>query len=338
MIGAVDMANVKSYKNISKINYSNKDSLLSELNKGLNKEGDPLLFFYFKIQKRAAESESERKLQQVNLGPYLAGLFEGDGHIQISKGKKPLHVRSILLAITFNLKDLRFCEHLKSFLENGTRIRIKEKDHACVLIVNNKKGLIKFVRLVNGFMRSPKLFKFNQMIEHMNNKYKLSLPIYTYDLSSLDSNNWLAGFIDADGGFQIRYTDKIGSKFRIGTELRIEQRMIDPISGVSYNELFTLIASFFKSKLKISSHNNINYYMIRASNRVSLEIVLNYLDKYSLFSSKYLDYISWKSTVNLLLHNKAYLCDNKLVILDLKNNMNNKRTKFTWNHLNIFRQ
>lgn len=312
MIGAVDMANVKSYKKISGINMSNKFSLLSN-----------------------ASLKDKKTVKKRNWGPYLAGLFEGDGHIQISKGKNPMHIRSILVGITFNLKDLALCCHLKSLLENGTRIRIKEKDNACVLIINNKKGLIRFVEFVNGYLRSPKLFKFNQMIEHMNNKYKLSLPIYEYDLSCFDSNNWLAGFLDADGGFQIRYTDKIGSKFRIACELRIEQRMIDPISAVSYNELFTSIALFFKSKINLTNHNNINYYMVRASNKVSLKIVLNYLDKYSLYSSKYLDYLSWKHCANLLLKKEAYLSDNRSIILDLKNNMNNKRTKFNWDHLSF---
>lgn len=309
MIGAVDMANEKSYRNISGINISNKFLLLSNSNK------------------------DKKTVEKINWGPYLAGLFEGDGHIEITKGKKPMHIRSILVAITFNLKDLRLCHHVKSLLENGTRIRIKEKDNACVLIINNKKGLIRFVELVNGFLRSPKLFKFNQMIEHMNNKYKLSFPIYKYDLSCFDSNNWLAGFLDADGGFQIRYTDKIGSKFRIASELRIEQRMIDPISLVSYNELFSRIALFFKTKISLTNHNNINYYMVRVSNKVSLKIVINYLDKYSLYSSKYLDYLSWKYCANLLLKKEAYLCSNRSIILHLKNNMNNKRTKFNWDHL-----
>lgn len=312
MIGAVDMANIKSYEEKKKkINVNNK------------------------LQKNFYEDKS---LEKKNLGPYLAGLFEGDGHIQFSAGNNPLYPRSILVGITFNLKDLPLCEHLKTFfLDDETRIRVKEKNNACVLIINNKKGLIRFTKLVNGYLRSPKLYKFNQMIELMNKKYKLSLSVSNYDLSSLDSNSWLAGFIDADGGFQIRYTDKTGSKFRIASELRIEQRMIDVISQRSYKNLFTSIASFFNTKIYLTKHNNINYYMVRASNKANLKIVLSYLDKYPLYSSKYLDCLSWSYTVNLLLNNKAYLADNRLKILDLKNNMNNKRTKFNWDHLNKLR-
>jgi hypothetical protein len=36
----------------------------------------------------------------------------------------------------------------------------------------------------------------------------------------------------------------------------------------------------------------------------------------------------------LLLANKAYLKENKDIIFDLKNSMNNKRTLFDWDHLN----
>src|ERR1700731_651076 len=56
--------------------------------------------------------------EDSNLNSYLAGIFEGDGHIVISKGnhynnEKIAKIRKITIGITFNIKDLPLCEHLK---------------------------------------------------------------------------------------------------------------------------------------------------------------------------------------------------------------------------------
>src|SRR5947207_1611651 len=148
------------------------------------------------------------------LSAYLAGLFEGDGHIQISRGEN--RIRRIVIGITFNLKDLPLCEHLKLLLKCGW-IRIKYKENACVLLLHTDKNIIKFIKLINGYLRSPKIFKFNQVIHYLNEKYNLNLPQYNIDQSDIASNNWLAGFIDADGGFYIRYSEK--TKLRIACSL-----------------------------------------------------------------------------------------------------------------------
>ena len=235
-----------------------------------------------------------------------------------------------MIGITFNLKDLPLCKHLKFILGEGW-IRIKDKENACVLIFHTDNGVIKFIKLINGYLRGPKLYKFNLTVDYLNNKYSLSIPKYNVDTSDIQNNSWFAGFVDADGGFIIRYTDN--KKLRIACELRIEQRMIDTISGLSYDPLFSIIAKFLGSKLEITLHNSKNYFLVRGSNRKSLKIILNYFNSFSLYSSKYLDYNNWSYTAQLLLNDKAYIEENRKIIYELKHSMNSKRTLFNGDHL-----
>ena len=94
--------------------------------------------------------------KEIHLGSYLAGLYEGDGHISISKpGAKS---NNLSLSITFNLKDLPLAVKLKEVTGFGW-IRIKKEDNACVLIFHTIKGLIYVVSLINSYLRTPKLKK-----------------------------------------------------------------------------------------------------------------------------------------------------------------------------------
>jgi hypothetical protein len=275
---------------------------------------------------------SYHKNESSVLNAYLTGLFEGDGHIVITK--KESSIRKIVIGITFNLKDLPLCNHLNLILGDGY-IRIKDKENACVLIFHTDNGIIKIINLINGYLRSPKLYKFNLTIDYLNEKYSLGIPKYDVDRSNIRDNSWFAGFVDADGGFFIRYSDK--KKFRIACELRIEQRIIYTLSRLSYEHMFSEIAELLGSKLEISTHNGKKYFLVRGSNRKSLKLILNYYNNFSLYSSKYLDYNNWSFAAKLLLENKAYSVDNRKIIYDLKHGMNNKRMQFNWNHLESLR-
>lgn len=245
---------------------------------------------------------------------------------------KIITLKGATLSITFNVKDLPLCKHLQTLLEGN--IRIKQKNNACVLSFQKRETLLKLVKMMSGNLRTPKYFKFNELINFLNDKLNLNLPHTTIDKTTpLYSNSWLAGFIEADGSFSIRYTTN-GKKFRIACTLRIEQRMKDPYSNLSYESLFLQIADFLNCNLKTSNHNtDKTYYLLNANSRKSIKIILNYFSKFNLFGSKYLDYMDWNIVANLLISYKAYLPENKIKILNIKSGLNNLRVNFNWDHL-----
>jgi hypothetical protein len=277
------------------------------------------------------------------IGPYLAGLFEGDGHIILSKvinskGK----ISYPYIAITFVNKDLPL---VNKFIELfGGRLRIKTKENAIVWIINTHKELVTLILLINGYLRTPKITQFNELILFVNDKYHYKIPTYSLDISDLNNNGWLAGFIEADGGFKIRYTEKrideysnkVLTKGRIEVRFALEQRQYLPYNNQSYKNIMIKIQSFFciTTELKISIHNiNKTYWIIEVTSLNKLYLLIQYLNKYPLLTCKRNDYDDWLK-VYFLMANKNHLNEEgKLLIKNIKSNMNKKRTKFKFCHL-----
>jgi hypothetical protein len=97
--------------------------------------------------------------------------------------------------------------------------------------------------------------------------------------------------VDADGSFSIQHTKK-ENKIKVSCRLRIEQRMIEPTTNVSYFSVLSEIAQFLNCNLltrkQLSTGNE--YYTLAATSRDSLLTIANYFETFPLFS-KYLDYI-----------------------------------------------
>jgi phage pi2 protein 07 len=272
----------------------------------------------------------------ISKSNYLAGLFEGDGHIWISKDltKKKHNPR---FCITFSLKNEPLAKKLLDILQSG-HIVYKPKDNACVLTVSPVKGLKRVVSLLNGQLRTPKINQLYNLIDWLNKNHgsKINkLPIKTGNLSN---DSWLAGFVDADGSFSIQHTKKEDGalKRKVSCRLRIEQRMIEPKTNESYFSIMNEIAQFLNCNLltrkQLSTGNE--YYTLAATSRNSLIIITNYFEAFPLFSSKHLDYLDWSKAVKLILSNEHYTDANLLVIDHLKSKMNRGRTEFNWDHLN----
>lgn len=271
-----------------------------------------------------------------NLNTYLAGLFEGDGHIWI-QNINFIKKHNPRFCITFSLKNEPLAKKLLEIIGSGF-IRYKPKDNACVLVISPVVGLKKIVSLINGELRTPKIHQLHSLIDWLNKNHNTNIDKLPLKESSLSDDSWLSGFIDSDGSFSVQHTkvENNAKKRKISCRLRIEQRMLDPVTGSSYFNVLTNIAEFINCKLltrKQKSTGN-EYYTLAASSKTSLEIIVNYFTRYPLFSSKYLDYKDWKEIVLLILENKHYTEEGLIKTDSVRNSMNRQRTFFNWDHLN----
>jgi hypothetical protein len=314
---------------------------------------DSLLLF---LQESGQSAENLPKNNNSNkpesIGPYLTGLFEGDGHIILSKSiieNSKVKNTSPSIAITFVNKDLPLINKLLEIF--GGRLRFKDKENAIVWIIGTQKELLNMINLLNGYLRTPKILKFNELIIWLNNKYSYNIPIHSPDTSDLNENGWLAGFIDADGGFKVRFTDKlicektskVLRKGRIEVRFALEQRKklngetLDVNKNIySYEAIMLLIYSFFgiSTDLRQSTHNvDKTYFIVEVTSLTKLKILIQYLKTFPLLTAKRNDYDDWVKVYNLMLDNNHLNDSGKLLIKQTKSNMNRKRGVFNWDHL-----
>lgn len=269
---------------------------------------------------------------------YLAGLFEGYGHIWIQKSSQKKKNHNPRFHMTFSMKNAPLAKELLKLIKSGV-IKYRPRDNVCVLVVSPVAGLKKIVNIINGELRTPKIHQLYMLIDWLNKYHKANITKLPLKEAFLFEDSWLSGFIDANGSFSVRHVklENGANKKKISCRFRIEQRKLDPITGDSYSKVLTGVSNFLNCTLltkKQKSTGN-EYYTLTASSKTSLHIIINYLDKYPLFSSKYLDYQDWKEIVLLMLKKKHYTEQGIAKIESVIKGMNRKRTHFTWNHLNI---
>lgn len=286
----------------------------------------------FHLGKFYSSSKKENNLFKS----YLAGLFEGDGHIWIQRSidKKRHNPR---FCITFSMNNEPLAKKLLDLIDSGF-IRYKLQDNACVLVISSVPGLKKILYLINGQLRTPKVDQVYKLIDWLNINHNTNIAKLPLNTNKIENDAWLSGFIDSDGSFSVQHTklENGAKKRKISCRLRIEQRMFYPITKESYFQVLTDIANFLNCSLlvrkQVSTGNE--YYTLTASSKTSLSIIINYLNKTPLFSSKFLDYKDWKEIAELVLESKQYTDDGLNKTDAARSNMNRQRTYYNWDHLN----
>jgi hypothetical protein len=76
--------------------------------------------------------------------------------------------------------------------------------------------------------------------------------------------------------------------------------------------------------------------LVTVSTLASRIALINYFLKFSLFSSKHLDYLNWVEAHKLVISKQYRTVEGTTKLLELKSSMNNKRTSFNWEHLDSF--
>lgn len=100
-----------------------------------------------------------------NFCSYLAGLIEGDGTIIVPKLERSLKGKLYYpsIQIVFHLRDFPLAQVIQQKLKHGSLSR-KKGVNAYVLTINNTEGLILVVNLINGYMRTPKIYSLHNLI------------------------------------------------------------------------------------------------------------------------------------------------------------------------------
>src|SRR5258705_419753 len=178
-----------------------------------------------------------------------------------------------------------------------------------------------------------------------NKKFKINkwfIINFTYSTNRTQPNknlfkgqylqNYLAGFIDADGNFYIRNSLK-----QIICKFALEQRMIYPKTNESYNFILNKICLALNVKLhsRIRAVQKDSYYIIRVENQNSIKLLIDYLDIFPLKSSKHLDFLCWKLVFNEIINKNHLTVEGRKIVSTEKGQMNDSRTFFNWDHLNF---
>ena len=135
-----------------------------------------------------------------------------------------------------------------------------------------------------------------------------------------------------------RTTDKILTKGRIEVRFALEQRqqLSDCTENFSYKPIMLKIQSFFNisTDLRISKHNiDKNYWIIEVTSLNKLYFLIQYLNKFPLLTAKRNDYDDWLKVYQLIQHKKHLTEDGKILIKEIKSNINKNREIFNWDHL-----
>lgn len=270
------------------------------------------------------------------LGSYLAGLIEGKGsiiiHNNISKNRYSPMI-SIILSESL-IKYLQLNIELYYNIKIGTIHELKSNKLNKLWQINKIEDIYIILSLTNGYYRTPKIIKIyeainwiNLYIHNNNNMNKIKdidfIEIKSIDESLLSSNNWLNGFTESNGSFNIKLNTRRNKNKFIELQFKIKIQHINENNivniniinkdkiyesiniNLSYYPIMIKIASFFNSSLNSYNSNKYETHTIIVNKLENQLLVKEYYSNHKLLSSKYHDFNNWIKILNCIYLHKS---------------------------------
>ena len=307
-----------------------------------------ILHFYFsyfilKITKAFSKEDIKQALSYRNilynnisedqLGYYLAGLLEGDGHISIpALGNTTLNrILNPRIVFTSHINNIQLYAYIQSKL--GGIGRFQYNNNILRYIIGDIKGLELIINLIHNKLRTPKNSTFNKLIKFINEKYNLSFKESILDKSNLLDNSWFAGFVEADGNFYIKITEsKPKSEIRlrsvsenISLRFRLDQRLYDKPTCLTMLPIMEEIAKCFLCNLsEYKTLKSGQVLSISITSISKLKVVIGYFNVYSLLGIKYNDFLDLNKVYKMFINKEHLTLEGKQKIKLIKSNMNSR--------------
>lgn len=275
-----------------------------------------------------------KKISKYELGYYLAGLLEGDGHISIpALGNTTLNrILNPRIVFTSHINNMQLYAYIQ--YELGGIGRFQCNNNILRYIIGDIKGIKLIINLLHNKLRTPKNLTFNKLIKFINEKYNLSFKDSILDKSNLLNNSWFAGFVEGDGNFYIKTTEyKSKSETRIRTisestslRFRLDQRLYDKPTSLSMLPIMEEISKCFLCNLsKYKTLKNDLVLSVSVTSIEKLKIIIEYFNNYSLLGINYNDYLDWKEVYQMFIDKEHLTVKGKEKIKLIKSNMNSRR-------------
>lgn len=278
-------------------------------------------------------SKSLLKDKNNQFGYYLAGLFEGDGHISLPFLRKSTLNRVINPRIVFTSHEnnLELFVYIQTLLKEKGRFQ-KSGGNTIRFIIGDIEGIKLFIDTIHNKLRTPnKNESINNLIYFINKKYNLTIPFSKLDKSDFSGNSWFTGFTDADGHFGVKIVEaKPNSDTRkrsvsnsISLKFRLDQQYSE--NEVSNLNIMEELAKFLDCKLSIYNNKTGKVLSLNVTSIEKIGFVINYFNRYSLLGIKYKDFKYWKIIYNMMISKEHLTDEGRLKIKLIQSNMNSKR-------------
>jgi hypothetical protein len=287
--------------------------------------------------------ESQGFLNKDQLGYYLAGLLEGDGHLSVpALGNTTLNrVLNPRIIFTSHINNLGMYAYIQYELGGIGRFQISG-NNTIRYVIGDIKGMLLFINLIHGKLRTLKNIRFNELIKFLNLKYSLEITESLLDTSYLLNNSWFTGFTEADGHFGIKIIESKPNSFTrkrsvssfasISLKFILDQRSFDRPNNSSMLTIMENIASFLSCKLNTYTIEHKSKTRERLSISIAginnLGFLVNYLNKYPLFGVKGKDFKHWEVVYYMIVAKEHLNEASRLKIRAIASEMKNNKTNY----------
>ena len=293
--------------------------------------------------------------ESFELSPFwVTGIVDAEGNFSINYSKKNDKL-NFSFKITQKGHSLVILHDLKNYFGCGSISVDNSMFDAYKYLVSNKEDLINIIiphfdkyPLVGSkhldfldfkraiFLSRENLGEILSIKKNMNKKRSFEERWNFLNKSSLDFKpEWLQAFIDGEGCF---YCEIVNTPIRekpvlnVGLTLEIGQNSHDVKVLDAIKQYFG--KGYLNPKYDISSldetrkSRSVSRFILR-----NTEAVIDFVEKYPLFTRKHLDYLDWKKLVLLKADNAHKTEEGKLSMIDIKKGMNRGRANILNNNL-----
>jgi hypothetical protein len=238
---------------------------------------------------------------------FWVGLMDGDGSIQVNHWRGQSLQYRLVIKLKHTIENMSMLllinKHIGGLGKNKGKVRIVNKNEFVIWVVDSKKSILEIIKIFKLYppitSRLQAQLKYlieciqrndvKWYLETRNSKY---LPINS-NTSPFDNliavkmthryfNEWLSGFIEAEGCFSIRQNNNVYS-FSIGQN--------------DDKYLIEAIKSYFRIQNQIRNPKK-TFFFIETYRRSTLQNIISHCNKYPLLGQKLVSFNKFKNLIN----------------------------------------